>query len=46
MKTKYFKTSKDRAGVDFELYDRVLIEPTNVSMEDAILFARENHFDA
>ena len=40
------KTSTDRAGVNFELYDRVLIEPTNVSMEDAILFARENHFDA
>ena len=29
-----------------ELFDRVVVEPTNVSMEDAIEFARNNDFDA
>ncbi|CBY32066.1 unnamed protein product [Oikopleura dioica] len=35
-----------KAKVPFQVYDRVLIEPTNESMEDAIAFARNNNFDA
>ena len=38
--------SLDAAGVNFELYDDVVIEPTSVSMQHAIDFARNNHFDA
>ena len=38
--------SLDAAGVDFELYDEVVIEPTSVSMQHAIDYARNNHFDA
>jgi len=38
--------SLDAAGVDFDLYDQVVIEPTSVSMQHAIDYARNNHFDA
>lgn len=38
--------SLTRAGVHFEVYDKVVIEPTNVSMEHAIEFSRRNSFDS
>jgi alcohol dehydrogenase class IV len=34
-----------RAGVDFDVYDRVRIEPTDVSFLDAAAFARDGNFD-
>lgn len=32
-------------GVGFDLYDRVRVEPTDESFEDAIAFARQHEFD-
>lgn len=33
-------------GVDFEIYDRVRVEPTEASLQDAIQFAKRGKFDA
>ena len=38
--------SLQRAGVEAVLYDRVRVEPTDESFQDAIAFAREGGFDA
>jgi hydroxyacid-oxoacid transhydrogenase len=38
--------SLDSAGVQFVLYDRVRIEPTDESFLDAIAFARQSEYDA
>ena len=38
--------SLERNGVPFVLYDRVSIEPTDVSWQDAIAFAQAHRFDA
>jgi hydroxyacid-oxoacid transhydrogenase len=38
--------SLEREKVQFELFDRVHVEPTDVSMREAITFAQENRFDA
>jgi len=38
--------SLGREKVQFELFDRVKIEPTDVSLQEAITFAREGGFDA
>ena len=38
--------SLDAAGVQFVLYDRVRIEPTDESFLDAIAFARQSEYDA
>ncbi|MFT3712990.1 MAG: hydroxyacid-oxoacid transhydrogenase [Archangium sp.] len=39
------RDSLTAAKLDFELYDRVHVEPTNASFEAAALFAREGKFD-
>ncbi len=33
-------------GIEFSLFDRVHVEPTDVSMQEAIAFARQEPFDA
>jgi hydroxyacid-oxoacid transhydrogenase len=33
------------AGIDAVLYDRVRVEPTDASFQDAIRFATEGNFD-
>jgi len=38
--------SLENAGVDFVLYDRVRVEPTDDSFLDAIAFARQSPYDA
>jgi len=38
--------SLEEAGVDYDLYDRVRIEPTDDSFKDAIAFARRGKYDA
>jgi hydroxyacid-oxoacid transhydrogenase len=38
--------SLERQRVQFELFDRVHVEPTDVSLQKAISFARQNRFDA
>ncbi len=38
--------SLESEKVPFELFDRVHVEPTDVSMREAIAFAQENQFDA
>jgi hydroxyacid-oxoacid transhydrogenase len=38
--------SLERQRVQFELFDRVHVEPTDVSLQEAISFARQNRFDA
>lgn len=38
--------SLERHRVPFTLYDRVRVEPTDESFEDAIAFARDGHHDA
>ena len=38
--------SLKREGVEFELFDRTHVEPTDVSMHDAISFAQQGRFDA
>jgi hydroxyacid-oxoacid transhydrogenase len=38
--------SLESAGVDFVLYDRVRVEPTDESFLDAIAFARQTEYDA
>ena len=38
--------SLHKHNVNFEIYDRVRVEPTNESFEDAIRFARSQPFDA
>jgi hydroxyacid-oxoacid transhydrogenase len=38
--------SLEAAGISFRLYDRVRVEPTDVSFQDAIGFARLEPFDA
>jgi len=37
--------SLDRNGIDFSLYDRVRVEPTDESLVDAIEFARQGEFE-
>ncbi|XP_050404210.2 hydroxyacid-oxoacid transhydrogenase, mitochondrial [Patella vulgata] len=37
--------SLDRANVPYEIYDRVRVEPTDVSFNDAIDFAKKGDFD-
>lgn len=32
-------------GIDAALYDQVRVEPTDISFQDAIAFARQGHFD-
>lgn len=36
----------DTAGVKYEIYDRTRVEPTDVSFEEAIAFARKQQFDS
>ncbi|XP_071496087.1 hydroxyacid-oxoacid transhydrogenase, mitochondrial-like [Diadema antillarum] len=38
--------SLNSAKVNFEVYDKVRVEPTDVSFKDAIAFARARNFDA
>src|SRR5512143_2505001 len=38
--------SLENEGVQFELFDRVHVEPTDVSMHEAISFAQQGGFDA
>src|SRR5262245_22051378 len=38
--------SLDRSHIDWTLYDRVRVEPTDQSFEDAIGFARRSEYDA
>ncbi|MBN1568116.1 MAG: iron-containing alcohol dehydrogenase [Acidobacteria bacterium] len=38
--------SLKREKIQFELYDRVHVEPTDVSMNEAIAYSREGRFDA
>jgi hydroxyacid-oxoacid transhydrogenase len=38
--------SLESEKIPFELFDRVHVEPTDVSMREAITFAQENQFDA
>jgi hydroxyacid-oxoacid transhydrogenase len=38
--------SLEREGIRFTLFDRVSVEPTDVSMREAISFAQQNDFDA
>jgi hydroxyacid-oxoacid transhydrogenase len=38
--------SLDAAGIGYDVYDRVRVEPTEASFLDAIAFAREGRFDA
>ena len=40
------KESLENEGVEYALYDRVRIEPTDESFQDAIRFARDGRFDA
>ena len=40
------RKSLDDQGVDYEVYDRVRVEPTDTSFQDAIDFARAGRFDA
>lgn len=39
------QTSLKTAGCDVDVYDRVVVEPTDVSLRDAAAFARDGHFD-
>lgn len=39
-------SSLTRNGVNFTVFDRVGVEPTDSSMQDAIDFARKGNFDA
>ncbi|KAJ8020560.1 Hydroxyacid-oxoacid transhydrogenase, mitochondrial [Holothuria leucospilota] len=39
-------SSLEKHHVNFEVYDKVRVEPTDGSFQDAINFARENPFDA
>jgi hydroxyacid-oxoacid transhydrogenase len=38
--------SLEREKIQFELYDRVRVEPTDISMQEAIAFAQQGQFDA
>src|SRR4029079_8458637 len=38
--------SLDRNGIRWELYDRVRVEPTDESFQDAIAFAKDRQIDA
>jgi hydroxyacid-oxoacid transhydrogenase len=38
--------SLDTQGIEYRLYDRVRIEPTDESFLDAIAFAQQSHFEA
>ena len=38
--------SLESERLEFELFDRVHVEPTDVSMREAISFAQQNSFDA
>ncbi len=38
--------SLQEANVNFKIYDKVRVEPTDESMKHAIAFARKNNFDA
>jgi hydroxyacid-oxoacid transhydrogenase len=40
------RASLEREGIDYEVYDRVRIEPTDGSFRDAIAFAQAGDFDA
>ena len=40
------RRSLETAGLDLVLYDRVHVEPTDVSFLEAARFAKEGHFDA
>lgn len=39
-------TSLDDNGIEYELFDRVRVEPTDASFQDAAQFATEGNFDA
>ncbi|XP_050555064.1 probable hydroxyacid-oxoacid transhydrogenase, mitochondrial [Spodoptera frugiperda] len=38
--------SLTRNGVNYKVYDKVRVEPTDTSFKDAIAFAKENNFDS
>ncbi len=38
--------SLKKEGIQFELFDRTRVEPTDISMQEAIAFAQEGRFDA
>jgi hydroxyacid-oxoacid transhydrogenase len=38
--------SLEREKIQFELFDRVHVEPTDISMQEAIIFAQQRQFDA
>ena len=38
--------SLESERIHFEMFDRVHVEPTDVSMREAITFAQQNQFDA
>lgn len=38
--------SLTKHGVDFEIYDKVRVEPTEQSLQDSIEFAKRGKFDA
>jgi hydroxyacid-oxoacid transhydrogenase len=40
------RKSLDDAGVDYDVYDRVRVEPTDGSFKDAIAFAQAGNYDA
>ena len=40
------KESLERSGIQFDLYDRVRVEPTDESFLDAIAFAKQSAYDA
>jgi len=38
--------SLDREKISYELFDRVHVEPTDISLQEAISFSQQNQFDA